>query len=149
MSKQFELTRKSLMHYIKELDERTADVQPPGFNNTIRWHIGHVLTAAEGFMFGYPDRSSNIPASYRNMFGMGSKPSDWSSDIPTLQELNAHFRSQTGRIQELSEEFFAQKLPFEFPFGNIQTFGELFELMLYHEAEHLGKMKAMKRFIEA
>lgn len=149
MSKQFELTRGALLGFLKDLSETTADLQPKGFNNTIRWHIGHVLLTAEKFMFGYPKHSSNLPASYNDLFGMGSKPADWTGDIPALPELIANLESQTARINELTEEFFTQKLPFQFPFGNIQTYGELYALTLYHEAEHLGQMKAMKRCIEA
>ena len=50
--KQFEITRGALLTFMETLDDKTADTQPKGFNNTIRWHIGHVLTAAEVFMFG-------------------------------------------------------------------------------------------------
>ncbi len=50
--KQFEITRGALLKFMETLDDKTADTQPEGFNNTIRWHIGHVLTAAEVFMFG-------------------------------------------------------------------------------------------------
>ena len=47
--KQFEITRGALLQFMETLDDKTADTQPEGFNNTIRWHIGHVLTAAESF----------------------------------------------------------------------------------------------------
>ncbi|RXT03604.1 DinB family protein [Ammoniphilus sp. CFH 90114] len=149
MSKQFELTRGALLQFLKELDEKIIDVQPKGFNNTIRWHVGHLLFVGEKFMFGYPKRSLNIPAAYESMFGLGTKPSQWTEDITTLTELISYLEDQTRRINDLNEEYFAQSLPFKFPFGNIQTFGELFQLMMYHEAEHLGQMKAMKRWIEA
>jgi uncharacterized damage-inducible protein DinB len=149
MLKQFELTRGALTHFVKELDDKTANIQPGGFNNTILWHLGHLVATGEGFMFGYPKRSSNIPESYKDLFGMGSKPADWTGEVPTLNELVSHLESQTARINELSQEFFVQSLPFKFPFGNIQTYCELFQLMMYHEAEHLGQMKAMKRFIQA
>ena len=54
--KQFEITRGALLTFMETLDDKTADTQPEGFNNTIRWHIGHVLTAAEVFMF---EKNSN------------------------------------------------------------------------------------------
>ena len=54
--KQFEITRGALLTFMETLDDKTADTQPKGFNNTIRWHIGHVLTAAEVFMF---EKNSN------------------------------------------------------------------------------------------
>jgi hypothetical protein len=147
MSKQFEFLRDSLMRFVNELDEKTSDVQPNGFNNTIRWNLGHVLTCSEQMMFGYPEHPSNIPASYNEMFMGGSKPSEWGPDIPTLQELAGYLENQTARIRELSSEFFAQKLPFKFFIESIQTYGELFEVSMFHEATHLGQMQAMKRII--
>ena len=149
MSKKFELTRGMLMKLVNNLDEKIVDVQPGGFNNTIRWHIGHVLTTAEQMMFGYPERSSNLPASYKDMFKMGSRPSDWATDIPKLEELIGNLESQTLRIRELPNEFFSQKLPFQIPIEEVQTFGDMFDFMLFHEAYHLGQMQAMKRIVEA
>jgi hypothetical protein len=143
--KQFELTRGMLLNFLKSLDEQTADVQPKGFNNTIHWHIGHVLVSAESFMFGYPKLSSNLPAAYNELFKMGSKPSDWEGTVPTVDELIHKLEDQASRIKSLPEEFFAKSLPLKFPFGNIETFSDLFAFMLYHEADHLGQMKAMKR----
>ena len=48
--KQFEITRGALLKFMETLDDKIADTcAPEGFNNTIRWHIGHVLTAARSF----------------------------------------------------------------------------------------------------
>ncbi|WP_412733829.1 DinB family protein [Heyndrickxia acidicola] len=149
MSKQFELTRKVLISFIENLDEDTAGIQPRGFNNTIQWHIGHVLVSAESFMYGYPKKSSHIPESYHELFKMGTKPGDWNGNVPSMKELTELIRNQTERINQLPDEFFTNKLPFTFPFGNIETFGDLYGFMLYHEADHIGQMKAIKRMIEA
>jgi uncharacterized damage-inducible protein DinB len=149
MAKQFGLTRGSLLAFIQKLEEGTADVQPNGFNNNIRWHIGHVLVAAESFMFGYPKKSAHLPENFQELFKMGSKPGDWNRDVPSLKELTEHLQSQTERINQLTDEFFTNKLPFTFPFGNIETYGDLYGFMLYHEADHIGQMKAMKRMIQA
>jgi uncharacterized damage-inducible protein DinB len=148
MSKQFELTRGSLMKFVKELDEQTADIQPKGFNNHIRWHIGHLLLSGEGFLFGFPKRSTNIPISYSEMFGMGTKPSNWVEGVPALTVLIEQLENQTERIRNLDSSFFEEKLPFKFPFGDSKTYGDIFAFMLYHEAVHIGQIKAMKRVIQ-
>jgi len=149
LSKKFELTRGMFMKIVSNLDEKTIDVQPEGFNNTIRWHIGHVLTTAEQMMFGFPERSSHLPATYIDMFKMGSRPSEWGTDIPKLEELIGYLESQASRIRELPNELFSQKLPFQFPMEEIQSFGDMYEFMLFHEAYHLGQIQAMKRIVEA
>jgi len=149
LSKKFELTRGMFMKIVSNLDEKTIDVQPEGFNNTIRWHIGHVLTTAEQMMFGFPERSSHLPATYIDMFKMGSRPSKWGTDIPKLEELIGYLESQASRIRELPNELFSQKLPFQFPMEEIQSFGDMYEFMLFHEAYHLGQIQAMKRIVEA
>lgn len=144
MSKQSELTRGALISFVNQLDEKTIDVQPDGFNNTIRWHVGHVLVCAEALMFGYPNHSNNIPESYNELFKTGSKPSDWgNAEVPTLSVLIEALEKQTVRLNELSEEFLAGELPFQFPVGNPKTYGEMFEFVMFHEADHLGQMKAM------
>ena len=53
---------------METLDDKTVDTQPDGFNNTIRWHIGHVLTAAETFMFGREFKQ--LPTEYPVCLGM-------------------------------------------------------------------------------
>ncbi|MFZ3588837.1 DinB family protein [Bacillus sp. DJP31] len=148
MSKQFEITRGSLMKFVKEVNDRTADEQLQGFNNTIRWHVGHVLSAGESFLFGFPKSSTHLPISYKEYFGGGSSPSKWTDEAPTLTLLIEQLEQQTKRIRELSPAFFEESIPFKFPFGNLETYGELMGFMLYHEADHLGQMKAMKRIIE-
>ena len=149
MSNQFELTRGMLLNFVNGLNEEVVEIQPAGFNNNIHWHIGHLLVTAESFMFAYPQNSANIPVEYAALFGMGSKPADWEGGVPSIQELAGLLKEQAGRIAEIPEHCFPHPLPFKFPVEGIDTFGDLYNLMLHHEAEHLGQMKAMKRVIEA
>ncbi|MCP8970826.1 DinB family protein [Ectobacillus ponti] len=147
MSKQFDLVRGGLLKFLGEVTEETANKQPQGFNNNILWHAGHVLVAGEKFMFGYPEKTQHLPLEYGKLFSPGTKPADWSGDVPALSELKAQLEAQAARIRELPEDLFAQKLPFQFPFGNLETFGDLYGLMIVHEADHAGQMKAMKRIL--
>src|SRR5579875_2875703 len=108
--KSFELTRNNVVKEIDGLTESTADVQPEGFNNTIHWHVGHVLTVAEQFMFGFPKKSSNLPASYMELFATGTKPADWKEDVPSVQELSAQLKDQLKRMKEIPAESFNERL---------------------------------------
>lgn len=96
--KQFEITRGALLQFMETLDDKTADTQPEGFNNTIR-HIGHVLTAAEVFMFG--KEFKQLPTEYPGMFGYGSRPSKWKTEGPSLEVLTVQLKEQAKRIQEI------------------------------------------------
>ncbi|PKR82741.1 DinB family protein [Heyndrickxia camelliae] len=145
--KQFQITRTMLLKFIQTVDEKLVDVQPIGFNNTLRWHIGHVLVSAEAFMFGYPKMSKNLPDKYNELFAIGTKPSDWKGDVPSLEQLMHDLEEQSSRIQALSDDFFAKELPFKFPFGNIETFDDLFAFMNHHEADHLGQMRTMNKIV--
>ncbi|MEG7844121.1 DinB family protein [Bacillus mobilis] len=143
--KQFEITRGALLKFMETLDDKTVDTQPEGFNNTIRWHIGHVLTAAEVFMFG--KEFKQLPTEYPGMFGYGSRPSKWKTEGPSLEVLAAQLKEQAKRINEIPAEVFENKLPE--PFLGLETVGELYGMMLYHEADHIGQMKAMERIVKA
>ncbi|WP_099157540.1 DinB family protein [Virgibacillus ndiopensis] len=146
---QIDFTRNAFIKFAKELDEKILDVRPHGFNNTIHWHIGHVLVSAEGFLFGYPKQSANIPEYYNELFATRTKPADWSKEVPSLSELVEQLEKQLTRINNLSEEFLAKEIPFTLPFGNFKTYKDLYDLTMHHEAEHLGQIKAMQRIIEA
>ncbi|RLQ91092.1 DinB family protein [Falsibacillus albus] len=143
--KQLQITRGALLKFLQEIDEETAAIQPKGFNNTLQWHTGHILTAAESFMFG--KEFEHLPKEYTGLFGYGSKPSDWTAAAPSIRVMEAQLKEQSERIQALPEEVFEKNLPE--PFIGLETVGELYGMMIYHEAEHLGQMKAMKRILDA
>ncbi len=55
--KQYDLTRDRFIKRVQEINPEIVDIQPKGFNNNIHWMVGHVLTVAEQFLFGYPANS--------------------------------------------------------------------------------------------
>ncbi|SFA95916.1 DinB superfamily protein [Lentibacillus halodurans] len=120
-------------------------MQPEGFSNNIHWHIGHVLTANEQFLFGFPDNTEHLPEYYKDLFGYGTKPADWPDDVPSADELAGQLNSQLKRIKAIPEEKFAEKLP-EAVLG-AQTFGELAALAAFHEGNHTGRINAMKKVL--
>ncbi|MCM3117970.1 DinB family protein [Neobacillus sp. MER 74] len=145
--KHFELIRGRFVNFVGDLEEGTAGIQPNGFNNTIHWHVGHVLTVAEQFMFGFPKKTTQLPANYMQLFATGTSPAAWEGDVPSVQELIIQLQDQLARIKEIPVESFNQRL--KTPFLGQETFGELANFALFHEGIHLGQMQAMKRIIKA
>ncbi|GHI01321.1 DinB family protein [Neobacillus kokaensis] len=144
--KSYETARSFFLKTVEAMDESILHVQPEGFNNSIHWHVGHVLTVAEQFMFGFPKKSTNLPANYLELFGNGSNPADWKGEVPSVTELTSQLKEQIKRIKEIPAESFSQKL--SQPFLGQETFGELASFAVFHEALHLGKIQEMKRVIE-
>lgn len=143
--KQTEITRNGLLADVDKLDDKLDDklfdVQPTGFNNTIHWHIGHILTVTEQFVFGFPKQSQHIPKHYYDLFTNGTKPSDWSGDVPSVATLTEQLKDQLDRIKQIPAEQFEKKL--DKPLFGQDTFGGLTAFAVFHEANHIGQIHAM------
>jgi len=140
---QFELSRDGLLKDLEGVSPEVLDVVPEGFNNNVRWHIGHILSVGEQFMFG---RNGQLPAEYNDYFGYGSKPANWTEDVPTAETLVEQLKTQLNRIKEIPNEVFANELPKQI-LGR-GTVGELAALAAYHEANHCGQIHAMLRVVK-
>ncbi|MGG3467354.1 DinB family protein [Neobacillus pocheonensis] len=145
--KSFEFARNRFVKTVDGFAESVVDVQPTGFNNTIHWQVGHVLTVAEQFLFGFPKKSTNLPAYYMELFATGTKPADWKGEVPSVKDLSAQLKEQMNRMKEIPVESFNEKL--KAPFLGLETFGEIAHFGIFHEAIHLGQISAMKRVIES
>ncbi|MCP3739978.1 DinB family protein [Rossellomorea sp. BNER] len=143
---QLGMTRVYFLKIVEAVPKEQANVQPDGFNNTIHWHIGHVLTVTEQFMFGFPHKTAHLPANYIELFGNGTKPADWKGDVPSEDELIIQLQDQLVRLKQIPADMLEEKL--ESPILGCETFGELACLTAMHEAAHLGQIQAMKRIIE-
>lgn len=144
--KQLVLTRTNFLKEVNGLDKGIVEVQPEGFNNTIQWMIGHVLTVAEQFHFGFPKQSAHLPENYIGLFGNGTKPADWNGEIPSVDVLVEQLKEQLGRIKEIPGERFNVVL--EKPFLGLETVGELANMAAFHEANHLGQIHTIARVIK-
>ncbi|MFU0790058.1 DinB family protein [Virgibacillus proomii] len=139
---QFAFNRNMLLMEMDKLDESLIDVQLEGLNNTIRWQIGHILTVAEQFLFGFPNQSAHLPENYVSLFGNGTKPADWPEEVPSLAELKDQLKDQLRRVMDLQPDYFATKL--EKPFLGQETIGGLAKVAVFHEANHSGQLHTMR-----
>lgn len=144
IKKEFDIIRTRLHARLAEIPEKIADIQPEGFNNNIRWNIGHLLLVTENFLF---PEEGNLPATYKELFAPRTKPSDWNGEVPTIAALVQQLEEQYNRMKAIPNEKFNEKLA-EPVLGN-ETVGELAVFGCFHESYHLGQIMAMKRTVEA
>ncbi|QZN75491.1 DinB family protein [Paenibacillus sp. DR312] len=148
-AKQFDITRGNLYKVLESVSETSADKQPVGFSNTIRWNVGHILTVAEMFIFNNR-QTFGLPKEYNNLFATGTKPSDWTGEPIPLSTLLAQLQDQAVRIKQHveihSDETLAEPLKLG-PVLQLNSMGEVCNLSLFHEAMHTGFIHALKRIV--
>ncbi|WP_149096435.1 DinB family protein [Paenibacillus terrae] len=148
-AKQLEITRGNLYNVLESVSETSADKQPAGFSNTIRWNVGHILTVAEMFIFNNR-QTSGLPKEYNNLFAPGTKPSDWTGEPIPLSTLLAQLQDQAVRIKQHVEIHSDETLPEPLKLGpvlQLNSMGEVCNLALFHEAMHTGFIHALKRIV--
>ena len=145
---QLKVIRNNTINAVKELSESQADSVPEGFNNNIRWNLGHVYVVQERFAFGFI-KEPLMPEGFTELFGRDSKPSEWKVQPPTLPELIKLLEDQTGRIEEKLSNRLDEVVekPYAMPSGlTLKTTGEFLTFSMYHEGMHIQSIKMLKRF---
>jgi uncharacterized damage-inducible protein DinB len=146
ISNQLSVMRSNLLKEIEGISPEMMDVQPQGLNNTIHWHLGHILTAAEKFLLESPN-SGTLPSNYGELFGYGSKPADWTGNVPSVEILKQQLQEQLKRLLEIPEERLAEKV--ENPFRGMETLGEFINFVVLHETNHIGQIHVIKLLIQS
>lgn len=138
---QFETIRALSIKSMESITEEMADEIPPGYKNSIRWNLGHILAVADAFLFNFAEIPMYLSQEHFEMFKSGSKPSDWKTEAPNIEELTNMFEEQMEHIKKYLEHRNSdEKTPNTFNlYGNPQdTLGQIVNFCQYHEGFHLG-----------
>ncbi|MBC5637376.1 DinB family protein [Ornithinibacillus sp. BX22] len=146
--KQFNLSRTSLLTFIRELDEDLVDRKSKYFENTIRWYIGNTLLMNEKLLF-VKKSSQKLPSHYNELFSSDIAVADWSVEVPTLEELIGQLEEQQIRINNFDDLFWKSNVKFKVPYGHVETHGDLLIMLAHRESEILGKIKLINQVINA
>ncbi|HZG58795.1 DinB family protein [Paenibacillus sp.] len=148
---QVDVIRSITLQAVESLHEEEADVQPEGFNNTIRWHLGHIYLVQERLAFYHAGFPLEVPQPYIDLFANGTKPMDWTGEPPSLAELGCRLTEQPGRIRTLLGEKLLEPtvVPFSRFDGRFDTIGALVGYSLYHEGLHMAAIRTIKRQLGA
>jgi len=142
-----DIIRNRTIKWVEGVEQTIVDVQPANYNNTLHWNIGHVLTVHERLMFSFNGEPSALPSEYKDWFGNGTKPADWTTEPPSVRILLQQLGEQTARIRQTFQGRLA--LQQQKTLQDLGTIGEVLIYCLTHESMHQGYMNAMKKSIEA
>ncbi|WP_243387180.1 DinB family protein [Bacillus kexueae] len=143
---QYEFVRHVLLHNLNDVSEEMAQEIPDGFPHHLLWQAGHVYVSLEQIVFHFSGEPVNIPEGYAELFQKGTRPSEWTKEPPSLEEIKNILQEQMYRVKETFENRLDEKIaqPFEAGPLKLETIGELLLFSLFHESEHNGCIKGIK-----
>lgn len=134
---------------IKRIDGPRWDFQPEGFNNNIRWHVGHIFVTMETFVQQALPSYELVHPEWIPLFIDGTSPSEWGDDAPTSDVLLAAMREQLDRIPKFLEGKIVGDAAEPLIIGdNIMTIPDvegIVQFIAWHEGVHAGAIDAHGR----
>lgn len=133
---------------IRQVKEIAWDIQPPGFNNTIRWNVGHIYVNSEMLTQKAIPSYEIVHPEWISLFVSGTKPNDWDMEPPTSDELVSALQEQTERIKAVLDQNLSTILEESMSIGNLhemKTVEALVQFMVWHEGVHAGIIHALNR----
>jgi hypothetical protein len=139
---QIEFAREVTLGITENLTEAEADVIPPGFPNSIRWNLGHILVDQAQWLYYLIPDEIELPEGYQALFQHGTRPQTWQTQPPSLPELRAALAAQPAQLRAKFGERLDEPLLRPTELG-MATIGEVIPRTIYHEGLHAGIIKAM------
>mgnify|MGYP001221505563 CR=1 FL=1 len=142
--------RQITINTAQGLSEQALDYIPEGFNNNIRWNLGHIFVIQEKFAFQFAGDPLQLPDNFERWFAKGTQPADWQEEqLPSLDELLKLLAEQPVRIgKELHNRLNEQvETPLTTGTGlTLSTIEEFLSYTLFHEGIHFNAINMLKRF---
>ena len=145
---QLKFARIYSLGILKTVKEEQWDVQPEGYNNTIRWNAGHIYSSMEAFVKQAVPEYEPVHPEWAVFFARGTKPADWKGDVPTGEELLTALAEQPGRVTEALTGKLSHKFPESLKIGNIHemaTVDAVIQFAVWHEGLHTGIISGLSK----
>ncbi|KKI92236.1 hypothetical protein WQ54_10465 [Bacillus sp. SA1-12] len=150
--KQLRFARNCTLSDVKGINDQEALFIPAGFNNNIKWNLGHIYLIHERNAFYFIGEKMELPESFPALFAPGTKPAEWGEQqAPTVLELVQLLENQLDRIEGALESRLkeAVKQPYTTSRGlTLSTVEEFITFCLYHEGMHFDAIKMIKRMMQ-
>lgn len=145
---QLKAYRGYILKLARETSEDEAEITPNGFNNNIRWNLGHVYTEQYMWLKTLTNEEVPVPEAFDHWFGFGSSPANFTAETPSLEELKTLLKEQLPEIKDT----FGDRLEEEFePTENwgLRTIEQVLMYTLFHEGMHIQTILDIKKCMKA
>jgi hypothetical protein len=113
---------------------------PPGLQNHILWHAGHIHVVVEMLTLGALGQTPRLPVGWFEMFSWESRPARVPPDRwPSLGEVITQLRAQHGRLSRIIDGLTEQELDHPAPSSGGRTLRSSIVHALHDEACHCGE----------
>jgi uncharacterized damage-inducible protein DinB len=140
-------TSEGMLADFKTPQDWTYQVDPSA--NHAMWFAGH-MASTDNFVLSKiaPEKAIELPPNYKELFGMGSKPSSDPAIYPKPEEALRLFRDRRQALlavlDKMSEADLSKPIPEGGP-GFLTDNASMFELLVWHEGLHTGQVSIARR----
>ncbi|MEI3606327.1 DinB family protein [Pseudogracilibacillus sp. SE30717A] len=137
--------RNELLNELNGINEEKANIIPKGFNNNIRWNLGHVYLDQFLWIQELTKKTIDIPNIFHTSFGFRTSPNDFVTETPSTADLKERLKSQPTYIQNE----YGHRLEEEFPpiDMGIRTIEQVLMRTVFHEGMHMQAIIDIKKFL--
>lgn len=150
LMRQLQFARQNTMKLVKDVDDIKSENFIKGFNNHIKWNLGHIYVVHERFAFHFVGEELMLPEAYLPLFSPGTKPLEVNEPMPSMEELTNALNTQITRIERRLSNRLKEQVttPYTTSTGLcLQSVEEFLSFCLYHEGMHFATIKAMKQLL--
>ena len=136
------------------LDERwrftSRRGSPPGFNNNVYWHTGHLVTVQASLLYGRAGESLPIDERFRKYFAKGTSPKDFDKARPTFDLIHKLLETMIDRTAGDLEWLYQLTYPEPVTVTSgkiLKSSADAMRFLPIHEGIHLGMLSSMLKFL--
>ncbi|MGE8205614.1 DinB family protein [Heyndrickxia sp. NPDC080065] len=144
---QLESYRNYILSVLKSITDEEAEIIPRGFNNNIRWNLGHIYLDQILWIQALTKEKNDVSEQMNTWFGFGTSPTDFNSETPSFKELKTLLKKQPAQIKET----FGDRLEDEYPPTEMgmHTIEQVLIRTIFHEGMHLQAILDIKKCINS
>ncbi|OKL37397.1 DinB family protein [Domibacillus mangrovi] len=145
--KQFGFSRAATIGTLEQAPKEKWDEQPSGYSNTIHWNAGHVYFITEALLHRVDDSYEIERPEWGALFGNGTRPSEWTGDVPEAEEIVKALGQQVGRVKAHFSEKRSSN-PVTIAGFEMTTVEAILQFVTWHEGMHLGIIKSLTNAVK-
>ncbi|WP_096435873.1 DinB family protein [Alteribacter populi] len=142
---QLESYRDGVLDVLDDVTEVEAEMVPKGFNNNIRWNLGHDYLDQYLWIQALTKEKGPVPEEFNSWFGFGTSPANFTTETPSVEELMILLKEQPAIMkQAYGERLEEEYAPTEM---GMYTLEQVFIRTIFHEGMHLQVIMDLKKCI--